>query len=88
MIWEVVDITNENKQVDQFVGSLIKRYLTWYMNFNENQSKSKNEIKQNFLTFFIMQDTRHIEVKKLKEIKQLQGESIREYNKHFKDLLI
>ena len=35
-----------------------------------------------------MQDTRHIVAQKFKEIRQLQGESIREYDKRFKDYLI
>ena len=76
-----------NKQVSQFVLSLSKTDLTWYINFNENQSKSKNVIKQNFLTFFRMKDTRHITTQKLKETKHLLGESVREYNKCFKYLL-
>jgi hypothetical protein len=52
-IWDVVDIIDENKKITQFIESLRKIALTWYMNFNENQSKSKNDIKQNFLTFFL-----------------------------------
>ena len=43
-IWESTDITNKNKQIAQFIGSLRKIYLTWYMNFNENQSKYKNNL--------------------------------------------
>ena len=71
MIWEATDIADENKQVSQFFNSLRKWDLTWYMNFNENQSKLENEIKQNFLTFFRMEDTKNFTTQKLKEIKWL-----------------
>ena len=57
------------------------------MNFNENQIKSKNEIKHNFLTFFRTQDTIYIAAQKLKDFRQMQGESVREYDKIFKYLL-
>lgn len=86
-IWEATNITNEKKQITQFVRYLRKRALTWYMNFNENQSKSKNEIKQNFPTFFRTQDVKHLLAQKLKDIRQMLRESVQEYDKIFKDLL-
>ena len=43
-IWDVANIADENKKISQFVGVLSKRALTWYMNFNENHTKSKNNI--------------------------------------------
>jgi hypothetical protein len=58
------------------------------MNFTENKTPSKEKTKNNFLTFFKIQDVTHLETQKLKEIKQRLGESIREYDKISKDLLI
>jgi hypothetical protein len=57
------------------------------MNYTENQTRSKAEIKNSFLTFFKIQDVTHLAAQKLKEIKQRPGESVREYDKRFKDLL-
>ena len=41
-IWDIVDITEKNKQIAQFVRSLRKRALTCYMNYIENQMMSMN----------------------------------------------
>lgn len=75
-IWEVVDITDKNKQTTQFTSSLRKIDLTWYMKFNENQSKSKNYIKKIFLTFFRTQDVKHLGAQKLKEIRKMPGDLV------------
>jgi hypothetical protein len=57
------------------------------MNFMDNQTCTKNEIKLNFLSFFKTQDISHLATQKLKEIKQNPGETIHEYDKRFKYLL-
>ena len=57
------------------------------MNCIESQNRSKTEIKANFLAFFKMEDVAHLAAQKLKDIKQRPGESVREYDKRFKDLL-
>ena len=80
-IWEVANIKNTNNKVMQFAGSLRKMNLTWYKNFNQNQTKTKNKIKQSLLTFFRIKDVRHLVAQKLKEIGKLQGESVRYYDK-------
>ena len=64
-----------------------KRALTWYMNFIENQARKKDEIKQNFLDFFKIEDIAHLVTQKLKDIKQIPREIIHEYDKRFKGLL-
>ena len=51
-MWDAVDVTNDDKKIAQFVGALRKRDLTSYMNFTENQARTKYEIKINFLAFF------------------------------------
>ena len=86
-MWDASDITDEDKQIAQFVGTLRKRVLTWYMNFMENQTRTKTEIETNFLAFFKIEDVAHLAAQKLKDIKQVPGESIWEYDKRFKDLL-
>ena len=57
------------------------------MNFTENQERTKDEIKTNFLAFFKTEYVAHLAAQKLKDIKQILGEIIREYDKRFKDLL-
>ena len=57
------------------------------MNFTENQARSKDEIKTNILDFFKAKDVAHIASQKLKDIKQILGETVREYDKRFKYLL-
>jgi hypothetical protein len=57
------------------------------MNYTKNQNRLKSYIKNNFLSFFKVQDVVHIATQKLKEIKQRLGESVRVYDKRFKDLL-
>ena len=44
-IWDATSITKKNKKIVEFTGSLRKKSLTWYMNFNENQEKFKNDIR-------------------------------------------
>ena len=58
------------------------------MNFLEEGPKSKQQIKDNFLELFKNDDTRHMEGHKLKQIKQRIGESVREYDRRFKYILI
>ena len=86
-MWDATDVTDENRQIAQFAGALRKRALTWYMNFKKSQNRSKTEIKASFLAFFQMEDVAHLAAQKLKDIKQRPGESVREYDKRFKDLL-
>ena len=57
------------------------------MNFTENQVRTKDEIKTNFLAFFKTEDVAHLAAQKLKDIKQIPGEIVQEYDKRFKDLL-
>ena len=55
------------------------------MNFNENQTKCKNDIKYNFLTFLKNQYVRNLEAQKMKQVrKNARGH---EYDKILKDLL-
>ena len=86
-MWDATDIIDEDKQIAQFVGTLRKRVLTWYMNFTESQNRSKAEIKVNFLAFFKTDNVAHLAAQKLKDIKQLPSKSVRENDKRFKDLL-
>ena len=86
-MWDAADVTDENRQIAQFAGALRKRALTWYMNFTESQNISKAEIKASFLAFFKTEDVAHLVAQKLKDFKQRLGESVREYEKRFKDLL-
>ena len=86
-MWDATDITDEDKQIAQFVGASRKRALTWYMNFTESQNRSKSEIKASLLAFFKIEDIAHLAAQKLKDIKQRPRESVREYDKRFKDLL-
>ena len=86
-MWDTTEVTDENRQIAQFVGASRKRALTWYMNFTESQNRSKAEIKASFLAFFKSEDVAHLATQKLKDIKQRLGESVREYDKRFKDLL-
>ena len=41
-MWDAADVTDDDKKIAQFVGALRKRALTWYMNFTENQAKTKD----------------------------------------------
>ena len=59
-MWDVANITDENRQITQFAGALRKRALTWYMNFTESQNRSKAEIKASFLAFFKTEDFAHL----------------------------
>jgi hypothetical protein len=86
-MWDAANVMDENRQIVQFESALRKRALTWYMNFTESQNRSKVEIKASFLVFFKMEDVAHLAAQKLKDINQRPGESVREYDKRFKDLL-
>jgi hypothetical protein len=86
-MWDATDVIDEDKQITQFAGALRKRVLTWYMNFTESQNRSKAEIKANILAFFKTEDVAHLVAWKPKGIKQLPGESVRGYDKRFRDLL-
>ena len=52
-----------------------------------NPQASKAEIKVQFLSFFKTPDTKHLAAKKLKTTSQKPAESVREYDKWWKDLL-
>ena len=86
-MWDAADVTNDDKKITQFVGAPRKRALTWYMNFTENQARSKDEIKTSFLVFFKTKDVAHLGAQKLKDVKQVPRETVLEYDKRFKDLL-
>ena len=74
--------------MEQFIGALRKGELTWYMNFSERQPRAtKAEIKAQFLSFFKTLDAKHLAAKKLKTTSQNPGETICDYDKHWKDLL-
>ena len=49
---------------------------------------TKAQIKQQFISFFNTPDTKHLVVKKLKTTVQKMIETVREYDKIFKYLLI
>jgi hypothetical protein len=51
-MWDAANMTDDDKKIAEFVGALRKRALTWYMNFTENQARSKDDIKSKFLAFF------------------------------------
>ena len=55
-MWDAADVTDDDKKIAQFAGALRKRALTWYIHFVENQTKSKADIKANFLAFFKTED--------------------------------
>ena len=58
------------------------------MTFSErNPGATKVEVKTNFLSFFKTLDAKHLEAKKLKTTSQKLGETVRDYDKHWKDLL-
>ena len=60
----------------------------WYMTFTERTPQaSKAEIKAQFLSFFKTLDAKHLAAKKLKTTSQKPAESVREYDKRWKDLL-
>ena len=60
----------------------------WYMTFLERQPRgTKAEIKVQFLSFFKTLDAKHLAAKKLKTTSQNIGESVHDYDKHWKDLL-
>jgi len=46
------DITDEDKKMAQFRVALRHHALTWFMNYTENQTRSKVEIKNIFLIVF------------------------------------
>ena len=88
LTWEANQVTDKDRQMAQFTGSLRKRALTWYMTFLERQTREiKSEIKVQFLSFFKTPDAKHLAAKKLKTTSQKLGEIVRDYNKRWKDLL-
>ena len=73
----------------QFAGALRKRELTWYMTFFERTPRAtKSEVKAQFLSFFKNPDAKHLAAKKLKTTSQKLGETVHDYEKHWKYLLI
>ena len=85
-MWEVTDMTNNDKKIAQFVGALKKKALTWYMNFIQNHPRKNDETRM-FYPSSKMKMWHISLLNKLKEIKQTPRETIQEYNKRFKDLL-
>ena len=75
-MWDTTDVPYEDKQIVQFADALRKREITWYMNFTENQTRMKDDIKANFLAFFKTKDVTHLAVQKVKDIKQVWGECV------------
>ena len=72
----------------QFAGALRKRALTWFMTFSERTpGATKAEVKMQFLSFFKTPDAKNIAAKKLKTTSQNPREAVRDYDKHWKDLL-
>ena len=60
----------------------------WYITFSERQPRAtKDEIKVQFLLFFKTPDAKHLAAKKLKTTSQKPGETVCDYDKHWKDLL-
>ena len=59
------------------------------MTFSKRQPRAtKAEIKAQFLSFLKTLDAKHLAAKKLKTTSQNPGESVHDYDKHWKDLLI
>ena len=88
LTWEANQVTDEDRQMAQFAGALRKRALTWHMTFSEIQPRAtKAKIKAQFLSFFKTPDAKHLAVKKLKTTSQNPGETVRDYDKHWKDLI-
>ena len=56
--------------------------------FGRKPKATKAEIKAQFLSFFKTPDAKYLEAKKLKKTSQNPGETVRDYDKHWKDLLI
>ena len=50
------------------------------MNFMENRTRSKADIKANFLAFFKIEEVAHLAMQNLKDIKQVLGESVKGHN--------
>lgn len=65
-IWDAIDITDEAKRMEQFIGALRTRELTWFMNFIKKHTQTKDEIKKKKLTFFKTQNNKHLDAQKLK----------------------
>ena len=73
----------------QFADALRKRALTWYMTYIEKTpNATTGHIKEQFMSFFKTHDVKNLNVKKLKTTAQKPTETIREYDKRFKYLLI
>jgi hypothetical protein len=74
--WDVANITDKDKKMAQFRANMCHCALTWFMNYTKNKTRSKVEIKNNFLTLFKIQDVTHLATQKLKEIKKNTGSNI------------
>ena len=58
------------------------------MTFSERTPEAtKAEVKTQFLSFFKTPDAKHLAAKKLKTTSQKPGETVRDYDKQWKDLL-
>ena len=58
------------------------------MTFSERQPRAtKAEIKAQFLSFFKTLDAKHLAAKKLKTTSQKPGETVRDYDKRWKELM-
>ena len=68
----------------QFARALRKSSLTF---LERKPRATKAEIKAQFLSFFKTPDAKHLAAKKLKTTQQKPGETVRDYDKHWKDLL-
>lgn len=66
ILWDVADVTDDDKNIAQFPGTLTKKALTSYMNFTKNHPIMKEEIKHNFLAFFKTEHVAHLAAQKLK----------------------
>ena len=86
--WEANQVTDEDRKMVQFDGALRKRALTWYMTFSKRTpQETKAEIKAQFLSFFKIPDAKQLAAKKLKTTSQKLGETVRDYDKRWKDLI-
>ena len=71
-----------------FSDALRKRTLTWYMTYTEKAlNETNDQIKQQFMSFFKIPNAKHLVAKKLKTTTKKLTETVREYEKIFKDLL-
>lgn len=43
IMWDAINVTDDDEKIAQFVVSLRKRALTWYMNSIDNHTRTKDE---------------------------------------------